>query len=474
MLMRNFHLSILSALMPALLFAAGCGGARQAPANPRLTAADDQAIMTAWGTPYAQLPVQHLVLISPHNENIQDEFGWAFSRYHALTYGSRVELEWRDVGGGTSTILQYLRNVYGRADTADIDLLWGGGEQTFERLAADNILTPLSLSTDTLTAIPATFGGIVMVDPDREWCGSAVSGFGFIYNRQLLDMRGLTPPAKWQDLGDPRFYGLAALADPTQSESMAAAYELIVQSAPDWPSGWARLLTVLSNAKRFYDSAGDAANAPSLGEAAVAACIDFYGALRVAEAPESIVYVSPEGQTAFTPDPIGILKNPPHPELAQRFVDFVLSVPGQALWALPAGHADGPVRNQLGRQPIRRDVYELYGGQLLPWIVNPYKSGNEMKLDISMKQLRDPVLKRLIRAAAIDNVEDLQAARRALIEAGSPPDAMARFAELPENVATAEGIARTAADLDDPAKAEIITSGWQQFFREKYRRIAGR
>ena len=43
-----------------------------------------------------------------------------------------------------------------------------------------------------------------------------------------------------------------------------------------------------------------------------------------------LVYVSPTGQTAFSPDPIAILKNPPHPKLAQQFVDFMTSEQAQA------------------------------------------------------------------------------------------------------------------------------------------------
>ena len=439
-------------------------------ANPQ-AAAQAEAIVERWERRWDELPTVKLVAISPHNTNIQNEYEWAFSVHHALKYGQAVDIEWRDVGGGGSAIMTYLRNVYAGADSSDIDVLWGGGEYMFARMAKEGVLQPMVISEDVERNIPAVFGGVQMRDPDGLWCGSAVSGFGFLCNRPVLGQLGIDTPELWDDLADPRMFGQVCLADPTQSGSAAAAYEMIVQSAPDWPSGWAKLLAVLSNAWRFEGSAGAAAKTPAWGAAAVATCIDFYGGNIAAEAPEDLIYVSPRGQTAFTPDPIGILKGAPNRELAQRFVDFVLSTRGQALFGLPVGAADGPARTALGRQPIRRDVYEIYAGKLSPGLVVPYQAGNEMALDVEIRGVRFGVLKQLVRAAAIDNLNDMRAAQRALIDHPSP-QRLAEFNRLPDNVATVEGIVDVAGKLRDPTEAERIISAWQEFFRNKYRRIA--
>ncbi len=455
----------------ALAVAAGCGGSQGSSRNPRATGAIEAEIASKWHKRLDELPACKLVLISPHNESIANEFTWAFAVDYALAHGRRVNVEWRDVGGGSTGIVRYLRNVYDHADTAEIDIVWGGGQVEFQKLAGEGLLMPIKFAPDTLANIPATFGGLEMRDPNNLWCGSAVSGFGFIYNRPLVERAGLAPPKTWDDLAGPGCFGLICLADPMQSGSAAMAYEMIVQSAPTWPEGWAKLLGVLGNAKRFVDSAGAAANGPAMGEAPIATCIDFYGAIRVAEAPDMLVYVSPKGQTAFTPDSIAILKNPPNPELAQAFVRFVLSAKGQALWALKVGDPDGPVRNALGRQPIRADVYDFYAGRFSPWTVDPYASGNEMKIDTRMLQVRFGVLRNLVKAAAIDNLPYLQAARRKLIETNFEPARLAEFNRLPDNVQTREGVAKVAKQLKDRTQAENIASQWQQFFRDKYRKV---
>ena len=404
----------------ALLWSPGCSLDDSLPDDER-TRATDKQVRAKWGRPLRELPTVTLVVISPHNENIRNEYQWAFSLHHAVEYGAKVHFEWRSVAGGSSTIKQYLENVYGRADTANIDVLWGGGNIIFIPLAAEKILLPLQLAPDVLENIPPTIGGVAMYGKDLRWVGAAVSAFGFIYNDGMLRRCRIEPPRRWEDLGDRRFADLIALADPMQSGSAAATYHMIVLSGDSWPDGWAKLLRILGNAKRFTDSAGGAAQAPIIGEALVATCIDFYGAIRVAEAPDQIVYVSPRGQTTFGPDPIGILANPPHPQLARRFVEFCMSARGQALWGLPVGDPDGPVRTPLGRQPIRRDVYGAYRGRMLASIVNPYEAGQSMKLEGFRKQVDYLLLKQLVRAAAIDNVAGLRAARARLVETNFDP-----------------------------------------------------
>jgi len=454
----------------AVLPVGGCKKTVQAPDDPRAAAVEER-LAAEGAAPLDELPVVKLVAISPHNKNITDEYEWAFSLYHAAEFGQRVDIEWRDVGGGSSTILTYLRNVYGGgAETCGIDIVWGGGEHNFIRMAGEGMLETLAPAEDILANIPRTFGGVQMMDDGPHWIGSALSGFGFLYNKEMLAQLGVDPPRQWGDLGADAMFGQVCLADPTQSGSAAAAYEMIVQSADDWPGGWARLMSVLSNASQFEDSAGASANAPGLGKAAVATCIDFYGTNRVVEAPDVLIYVSPAGQTAFTPDPIAILKGAPNEQLARRFVDFVLSAKGQALLALRVGEPDGPIRTPLGRQPIRRDVYATYEGSFSPWVVNPFRAGNEMTLDMDVRAVRYEVLKYLIAAAAIDNLTDMKAARRSLIESPDP-DKLAEFVSLPENVASVEGIQRVAEQLKDPTQAERIVTEWQRFFRDKYRRI---
>lgn len=467
----NYRLPFLIVCFCIVTIVSGCGGKDSQPLDSRTIKAD-RIVLKKYGKSLSKLPVVKLVVVSPHNTDIENEYEAAFSLYHAVEYGEKVDIEWRDVGGGSSAILRHLRNVYENSDRSGIDIAWGGGEYNFQRMAEEGILQGMEISQDILKNIPATFGGVEMYDKEKRWCGSAVSGFGFLYNKKLLERMKLQVPEQWEDLGDPRFFNLVGLADPTQSGSAAASYEMIVQSGKSWENGWAKLLSILGNAKKFYAGAGDAAEALPSGEVALSACIDFYGITRVVKYPETLVYVSPKGQTSFNPDPIAILKNPPNRVSAQRMVDFVLSQQGQALWALPVGHPDGPVRASLGRQPIRKDVYEKYSGKLSPWIVNPYVVGQGMTLDAELWSTSYGLLRHLVWAAAVKNLEGMRAAKKKLIETNFEAAITSEFNKLPDNIAKRENIKEIAKLLRDKKQRDIIVTEWITFFRDKYKHIA--
>lgn len=465
---------------------AGCRGEAASPTREARRAETDKLVQARWGRTLDQLPVEVLVAYTPNNANIKDEFEWAFSDHCAVQFGHRVRIDWLDVGGGTNSIVTAIRNGYKDPvhGSCGVDIFWGGGEFPFRGLSRDGLLEPVALDAETLASIPADLGGVALREPAIDpatnqpspekvlWCGSAISGFGILYNQGLLDMLQVAPPATWDDLGEMRFADLLSLADPTQSGSAAAAYQAIAQSGQDWPEGWAKLLSLLANAKRFTDSAGTTANAPLVGEAPVATCIDFYGVLRVVEGRGELVYISPRGQTPFTPDPIAVLKNPPHRELAEKFVRFVLSPAGQALWPLPAGTAHGPASYNLCRQPIRKDVYELYGQQFLPRIAFPYAAGAAMDMTNDRTQVDYGVLIRLVQAAAIDNPDGLRRARDRLNATGRPTEKMAEFYRLPDDADTLLELQAVRKALKDKVQADRILTDWTTFFREKYRRLA--
>ena len=447
----------------------GCG---ESPQPSGRSVPKDDAIVQKDGKPLAELPEVKLVVISPHNIDIKNEYEMAFSLHHAREYGARVRIEWRTIGGSSSAILSHLRNVYENSDHSGIDVVWGGGDVNFERMAAEGILQPMQLAADVTDNIPAVFGGLRMCDEARLWCGSAVSAFGIFYNKRLLQRLKLPEPARWEDLGAPRFFNLVGLADPTQSGSATASYELIVQSGVTWQAGWAKLISILGNTKRFYSGTGDAAEAILSGEVAVTTLIDFYGINRMVKYPDTLVYLSPRGQTSFNPDPIAILKNPPHPDVAQRLVDFVLSKDGQALWALPVGHPKGPRKTALGRAPIRKDVYQTYAGEWLSHVVNPYEVGQAMNVDTGLWSASYGLLRPLVWAAAVRNVDFLKAAKKKLIDTNFAADRLALFNQLPDNVATREAVTATNELLRDRKQRDIIVTDWVAFFRNQYEQVA--
>ena len=63
-----------------------------------------------------------------------------------------------------------------------------------------------------------TIGGLPLYDQKNDppqWFGTALSSFGIVYNRDVLQHLELPEPRTWSDLRDPRYRGWIVLADPT-------------------------------------------------------------------------------------------------------------------------------------------------------------------------------------------------------------------------------------------------------------------
>jgi hypothetical protein len=158
-----------------------------------------------------------------------------------------------------------------------------------------------------------------------------------------------------------------------------------------------------------------------------------------ADAVGRVGYVDPPGETVIDPDPIGMLTGAPNPELARRFIDFVLSRDGQALWQFPVTTDGlGPRDFELRRLPIRRSMYGedfvRFVDSVDPWtIATPVAAPNR-----AMRAFIAP----MFRAMALDQSESLQDAWRAITT----------HPGYPQN---AEGLV-TAASVDDPELSRML------------------
>ncbi len=447
-----------------------------------------------------------LVIFTPHHESIRHEFKQAFEAWHRRTYGESVEVAW-STPGGTSEIRKMLEAAYvsalrrGAEVGGQGDLLFGGGSYEFTQLARSletgtkgdsrttTVLAPVELDAATMAAAyggAKVIGDTPLYDPKGLWFGAALSGFGIVYNRDLLAELGLPEPKRWADLCDPKFVGWIALVNPAQSGSVTTAYEAILQRR-GWTDGWRILRRMAANARTFSASSPRAPTDVSLGEAAAGLCIDFYGRYQSqamidagdgrAGGAARVGYVDPVGETVIDPDPIAMLRGAPHPELAKRFILFVLSPEGQSLWnfaarqrlATPPADGLGPERYELRRMPIRPSMYADHFDRLIDQ-VNPFTVATAVERP--NRHYRS-FLPPLFVAMAIENRSLIRRAWLAIVHHPAYPAGLAivgeenvtdptlkemlrRFDAMPEVPAPNA----TTMSLGDPERLEAIRDGW--------------
>ncbi|HOR26933.1 MAG TPA: extracellular solute-binding protein [Candidatus Sumerlaeota bacterium] len=456
----------LAALLPALILL-GCG--------PRTEPGTSTAAAPTGGTatPRPTAEATRLVIVSPHNEFIRQEFERGFQRWYAERRGGApaVEFEWQD-RGGTYQMVEAIAGAYQALDDKDdgmgVDLVWGGGIEAMEQLKAAGATTAAALPQPVLDSLPAEIAGVRLYDPDGHWYGAVLSSFGIIYNKEVLRTLGVAAPATWSDLSNPALFGHIVLADPSKSGSARVAFEVILQKH-GWAEGWALLMEIAGNTREFTDSASNVPSEVAQGSAAAGMSIDFYAFSQIeSTGAEMLGYVSPVNATALTPDPICMLRGGPNPAAAEAFMEFVLTKPGQSLWLLKPGTPGGPAEHGLWRMPILPAAYEHPADQRLIDF-NPYASETTFNLDMDLSTRRSPLLGPLFMAAFLRNSELLRQAWRKVMTLPADAPLRRQFNAVPFSEEEALDLARRYQA--SPREASQLEIDWQRRFRARYEQV---
>ena len=484
------------------------------------------------GIPPVEPGADRLVIITAHNKSVRDEYEMAFREYYKKRFGKDIVLDFRSPGG-TSDITRHIedrythefrrewensgkewrdeyRNIFNNDRAGDhpvrqaflksavsigIDIFAGGGSFNHERqarkgYAVDGGVQKRHPEYFGKNAIPASFGGERLYDPQGRYYGVVLSTFGMLYNidrlNELADKRA---PVQWSDLGEPRFFRQVIVADPSKSGSANKCFEIIIQQCmakagnPDqgWADGMNLLKKIFGNARTVTDSASKVVRDIAIGEGAVGTAIDTYGfaevewSRRMFDGSSRVVYVTPKGGTAVSSDPVQILRGAPNRQAAEAFVDFLLSMEGQKLHAYRMGVPGGARKASINRPSIRM---ELYAGEHREFLFekdyDPYASGSDFEYRPKWTGPYYGLIQMVIKSIMLDAHMELQQAWQAIIAAGGPekvPQAMAVFNRLPfeyKDAADAalslrSGKGRSAADVaavmrkwNDQARANYV------------------
>lgn len=288
-----------------------------------------------------------VVVITPHYHTIYDLYVDAFeAKYPGITVKIKPM--------GTPLCYAHLIET---KDAPDIDVWWGGGLDWFAKAKAKGLLTSYTLKADADENIPDELFGLPLKDPDKFFYGSALSGFGIMYNTRYLDEYDLPIPEDWEDLTDPIYFGHISMARPSRSGSTHMIVEIILQTF-GWDNGWELLMQIGANCGEFTEKSGYVPDHVQVGEFGIGLVIDFYGLASTGEGYPTLFFYPPD-QTVINPDSIAKVANSPNPDNADLFIDFVLSSEGQEILFNPA----------IGRMPVREDVYaEAPTGYFNPFV----------------------------------------------------------------------------------------------------------
>jgi phosphoglycerate transport regulatory protein PgtC len=242
---------------------------------------------------------QELRILTSMPDNIYQPFIDAFAK---ISPGDRVTVLNKDTNASVDEIA--------RGNPRRFDIFWASSGEAFDVIGASGF----SSSGDGSASGSAPFHRF------------ALTSVGWCWRR---DMPGPIPK-NWEDLLAPAYEGRIAIARPSHSGTAHMFVERMLQDY-GWERGWAYLLELAGNLSTV------AARSFSVTEGVSTQRFDFGIAIDyLAFSNESTGLSFSYGKPILISEArIGILRGGEAPEVARRFVDFVLSEDGQRLLLLP-------------------------------------------------------------------------------------------------------------------------------------------
>jgi iron(III) transport system substrate-binding protein len=497
---------------------------------------------TVEATPTAK-DADKLVIITPHTQTIRSEFENKFKLHYKKQTGREIEFDWRNPGGTadivrlindrfqaefrrywlsnpkngawTNEVMQSFDNRRSDPNTCKsrkvfldsnvgigIDIFFGGGmydltKQAKMGHAVDAGIQKLHPAWFTNKIIPQQWHGETFYDKKGRLYGTCLTEFGLCYNLdRLKELADPTPPIRWSNLGEGRFYNKIAVADPTKSGSINKCFEMLIQQqmgnavkrlGPEKGkvTGWANAINLIkrigANTRYLTDSASKVPRDVARGDAMAGMCIDFYGRSEAeytafeSQGKERMKFVAPIGGTSISADPIQLLRGAPNRSVAIAFIEFVLSKKGQKLWDNRVGTPGGPIKFALRRLPIRRDMYtKADQTNMSDPDIDPFNPKEPLVYHGGWTGPYFGLIRVLIKCAIINPRDELRRAWKAILDAGGPeavPEAMKAFNALPFSYAEikdARNQLNPAAKGNSVIKTLQTRRKWGEFFRKQY------
>lgn len=248
----------------------------------------------------------------------------AFDTHEARAYieafekETGIDVEWVRLSSG-----ELLTRVRNEAANPQVSVWFGGPFTDFIAATNEGLLAPYPPHVD----YPLVEGSY---DPEGHWVGISMGAIGFVSNKEILARKKLEPPDSWERLLDPAFRNEVSMAYAYTSGTAYTILASIIQGFGE-EEGFRYLQRLHRNVHHYNKSGSACVTQASLGEIGV--CIAFsQDALKKGVSkgfPVTLTF--PAEGTGYEFAAVAVVKGAREPQLARRFVDWILSPAGQGI-----------------------------------------------------------------------------------------------------------------------------------------------
>lgn len=277
-------------LAGTMIMTAGCGGDTKEAGKGEGEAADDS-----------------LVIYSTHSEEMLETICSAFEEE------TGIEVEYINLKG------ELADRVRSEKENPQADIMFGGDSATYTLLNEEGLF-------DQANPAWASDLNDAYKDADGNWYGTIKTPVMIFYNSDIISAD--QAPTDWNDLVDPAYENTIVTRD-SLSSSMRSTISCLIDNISKNESedaAWTYLQGLDANTKGYYNSGSMMFEAIGKGEAGVSCAVlsDIIDNRDNNGMPLEIVDAA-SGSVILT-DCIAKIKNAPHPNAAEQFIEFAGSV----------------------------------------------------------------------------------------------------------------------------------------------------
>ncbi|MBB4844506.1 ABC-type Fe3+ transport system substrate-binding protein [Paucibacter oligotrophus] len=279
------------------------------------------------------------------------------------------------------------------------DIFWASAPDAFEVLSGQKLLENVSAQANK--TVPAKVGNYPINDPDGQYLGQALAGYGLMWNTRYMAANKLPAPKQWSDLMKPVYFGHAAMSSPSRSGTTHLTVETMLQGE-GWEKGWNQLLQISGNSAAITERSFGVPDGVNNGQFGIGLVIDFFGlAGKYSGFPVEFVYPD---VTSVVPANIGLIKGSKNPDEARKFIAYSVSLEGQQLLLDP----------KISRLPVLPPAQ--MGGKVPAGYPDPFEIAKRAKVhfDSDLSEARYNVVSSLFDQTITFRHKELKAATQAI------------------------------------------------------------
>jgi ABC-type Fe3+ transport system substrate-binding protein len=279
------------------------------------------------------------------------------------------------------------------------EVFWASAPDAFEVLSTAKLLENIADLANK--AAPAKVGAYPINDPQGQYLGQALAGYGLMWNTRYLAANKLPAPRQWADLARPAYFGHVAMSSPSRSGTTHLTVETLLQGE-GWEKGWSQLLQIAGNCAAITERSFGVPDGVNNGQFGIGLVIDFFGlAGKYSGFPVEFIYPD---VTAVVPANIALVAGSKNPAEARQFIRYTVSTEGQQLLFDP----------KISRLPILPPE-QLKAPAGYP---NPFEIAKRAKVqfDSDLSETRYNVVSAMFDQTITFRLKDLQAATKAIHE----------------------------------------------------------